>query len=46
MKIFDFELNSAEMDQMRALDKGKGMQDPDAPGVEEMLSQYDVHTND
>lgn len=45
MKIFDFELNSAEMDQMRALDKGKGMHDPDAPGVEEMLSQYDVHTN-
>lgn len=43
MKIFDFELNSAEMDQMRALDKGKGMHDPDAPGVEEMLSQYDVH---
>ena len=42
MKIFDFELNSAEMDQMRALDKGKGMHDP---GVEEMLSQYDVHTN-
>lgn len=46
MKIFDFELNSAEMDQMRALDKGKGMHDPDAPGFEEMLSQYDVHTND
>ena len=46
MKIFDFELDSAEMDQMRALDKGKGMHDPDAPGVEEMLSQYDVHTND
>ena len=46
MEIFDFELNSAEMDQMRALDKGKGMHDPDAPGVEEMLSQYDVHAND
>ena len=46
MDIFDFELNSAEMDQMRALDKGKGMHDPDAPGVEEMLSQYDVHAND
>lgn len=46
MKIFDFELSSAEMDQMRALDKGKGMHDPDAPGVEKMLSQYDVHTND
>lgn len=46
MKIFDFELNSAEMDQMRTLDKGKGMHDPDAPGVKEMLSQYDVHAND
>ena len=46
MEIFDFELNSAEMAQMRALDKGKGMHDPDAPGVEEMLSQYDVHAND
>lgn len=44
--IFDFELNSAEMDQMRALDKGKGQHDPDAPGVEEMLSKYDVHVND
>lgn len=44
--IFDFELNSAEMDQMRALDKGKGQHDPDAPGVEKMLSVYDVHAND
>lgn len=44
--IFDFELTSDEMDAIRALDKGKGMHDPDAPGVEEMLSQYDVHAND
>lgn len=44
--IFDFELTSYEMDAIRALDKGKGMHDPDAPGVEEMLSQYDVHEND
>ena len=44
--IFDFELNSAEMDQIRALDKGKGQHDPDAPGVEKMLSVYDVHAND
>ncbi|MDT9605813.1 aldo/keto reductase [Lactobacillus johnsonii] len=44
--IFDFELTSDEMDAIRALDKGKGMHDPDAPGVEEMLSQYDVHEND
>lgn len=45
-EIFDFELNSAEMDQIRSLDKGKGQHDPDAPGVEEMLSKYDVHAND
>ena len=44
--IFDFELTSDEMDAIRALDKGKGMHDQDAPGVEEMLSKYDVHAND
>lgn len=44
--IFDFELTSDEMDAIRALDKGKGMHNPDAPAVEEMLSQYDVHAND
>ncbi len=46
MNIFDFELTENEMDQMRALDKGQGSHNPDAPGVEEMLSQYDVHAND
>lgn len=45
-EIFDFTLNSAEMDAIRALDKGHGRHDPDAPGVEEMLRQYDVHAND
>lgn len=45
-EIFDFTLNSAEMDAIRALDQGHGRHDPDAPGVEEMLSQYDVHAND
>lgn len=44
--IFDFELTSDEMDAIRALDKGKGMHNPDAPAVEEMLSQDDVHAND
>ena len=44
--IFDFELTSDEMYAIRALDKGKGQHDPDAPGVEEMLSKYDVHAND
>lgn len=43
--IFDFELTSDEMDAIRALDKGKGMHDPDAPGVGDMLSKYDVHAN-
>lgn len=45
--IFDFELTSDEMDAIRALDKGKGMHDPDAPGVgETLLNAYDIHAND
>lgn len=31
------------MDAICGLDKGKGQHDPDAPGVVEMLSQFDVH---
>ncbi len=46
MDIFDFELTEDEMNKMRALDKGHGSHDPDAPGVAEMLAQYDVHAND
>lgn len=47
LDIFDFELTDEEMDQIRALDKGKGMHDPDAPGVGEMLlNAFDVHAND
>ena len=35
------------MDQIRALDKGKGMHDPDAPGGGEMLlNAYDLHATD
>lgn len=46
-EIFDFELTSDEMDAIRALDKGKGMHDPDAPGVADaLLSAFDVHAND
>ena len=46
-EIFDFELASAEMDAIRALDKGKGMHNPDAPGVAEaLLNAFDVHAND
>lgn len=44
LDIFDFTLNSAEMDTIRALDRGKGMHDPDAPGIGDMLLRaFDVH---
>lgn len=47
LDIFGFELTDEEMDQIRALDNGKGMLDPDAPGVGEMLlNAYDIHAND
>lgn len=46
MGIFDFALTNDEMDEMRALDTGRGGHDPDAPGVAEFLiSAFDVHTN-
>lgn len=46
-EIFDFELTSDEMDAIRALDKGKGMHDPDAPGLADaLLNAFDVHAND
>ena len=42
--IFDFELTEDEMNQMYALDTGKGHHDPEAPGVAEMLLQnYKIH---
>ncbi len=44
LDIFDFELTADEVAQIRTLDTGKGMHDPDAPGVGEMLlSAFDVH---
>ena len=47
MEIFDFALNEEEMDQMRALDTGKGCHNPDAPGVVEMLIHaFDVHADE
>ncbi len=46
LDIFDFTLSDDEMAQLEALDKGKGQHDPDAPGVLEMLSAYDVHADD
>lgn len=45
--IFDFELTAEEMAEIRALDKEKGIHDPDAPGVGDyLLSVYDIHAND
>lgn len=47
MDIFNFELNEEEMNQIRALDTGKGCFDHDAPGVAEFLmNAFDVHAND
>ncbi len=44
LDIFDFELTESEMEQIRALDKGKGTHDPEAPGVGEMLlNNYKIH---
>lgn len=37
LDLFDFSLTEDEMNEMRALDTGKGSHDPDAPDVEEML---------
>lgn len=46
-ELFDFELTAEEMAEIRALDKGKGAHDPDAPGVGDyLLSAYDIHAND
>lgn len=46
-ELFDFELADEEMAEIRALDKGKGAHDPDAPGVGDyLLSAYDIHAND
>lgn len=47
LDIFDFQLTADEIAQIRALDKGKGMHDPDAPGVAEtLLNAFDVHADD
>ena len=44
LDVFDFELTEDEMNQMYALDTGKGSHDPEAPGVAEMLLQnYKIH---
>ena len=44
IRIFDFELTSGEMEEMRAMDTGKGTHDPEAPGVgENLLKAYKIH---
>ena len=44
LEIFDFSLTEDEMSAIRTLDKGKGMHDPDKPGVAEwLLSNYKIH---
>ena len=44
IEIFDFALTEDEMNQIHALDTGKGSHDPDAPGVGEyLLANYKVH---
>lgn len=47
LNILDFELTTDELSQIRALDKNKGIHDPDAPGVaESLLTAFDVHSQD
>ena len=43
-ELFDFTLSEAEMEEMRAMNTGKGNHDPEAPGIAEMLlNNYKVH---
>ena len=47
MNIFDFALTDDEMNEIRALDKGYGIHNPDNEGVAEyLLSNYDIHKDD
>ena len=44
LNIFDFELTKEEMEEMGALDTGRGEYDPDAPGIDDLLlNSYKVH---
>ena len=43
LAIFDFSLTDAEMDEIRALDTGKGTHNPDDMSNEAALSRYNVH---
>lgn len=43
LDLFDFELTEAEMEEMRALDTGKGSHDPEAEGLREtLMSAYKI----
>jgi len=47
MDIFDFVLTDDEMNEIRALDKGYGIHNPDNEGVAEyLLNNYDIHKDD
>ena len=47
LDVFDFELTEDEMNEIRALDKGHGSHNPDAPGIGEMLiNAFDVHADE
>lgn len=44
LDIFTFELSDEEMQEMRALDTGKGTHDPEAPGMgEHLLNAFKIH---
>ena len=44
MDIFDFKLTDKELDEIKALDTGKGSHDPNTPGMGEILiNAFDVH---
>ena len=44
MDIFDFKLTDKELDEIKALDTGKGRHDPNTPGMGEILiNAFDVH---
>ncbi len=46
LDVFDFELTEDEMNEIRGLDKGKGVWNPDMPEAAEMLSRFDVHKDE
>lgn len=44
INIFDFELSQDEMEIFRKMDTGKGVHDPEAPGIaENLLKNFKVH---